>query len=150
MRNVVFLFIVSAVLFNSCKYKVNTHTDKEALKQEIADAEKAFEKMAAEKGIEEAFWFFAGNNAVIKRQNDSLIKGRDNIRQYYSADFYKTATVAWAPDFVDVAESGDLGYTYGKYTWSAKDSLGQVQEFKGVFHTVWKKQEDGNWRYVWD
>lgn len=151
MRYVIFLFFIAGtVLFYSCKYKVSTNTGREALKQEIADSEKAFEKMAAEKSIEEAFWFFADSNAVIKRQNDTLIEGKDNIRQYYSAEFYKTATVTWTPDFVDVAESGDLGYTYGKYVWSTKDSSGQVQEFKGVFHTVWKKQEDGSWKYVWD
>ncbi|MEI9943504.1 MAG: DUF4440 domain-containing protein [Chitinophagaceae bacterium] len=58
--------------------------------------------------------------------------------------------MTWTPDFIEVSENGDLGYTFGKYTWSTKDSAGQAQEYKGVFHTVWKKQEDGQWKYVWD
>lgn len=119
-------------------------------KEEIIQAEKDFAKMSAEKGIAEAFWFYADSMAVIKRQNDTLIHGRDAIRKYYSSDFYKTASVSWSPDFVDVAEEGDMGYTYGKYTWQSKDSTGKLQEFKGVFHTVWKKQQDGTWKYVWD
>ncbi|MEI9943505.1 MAG: hypothetical protein WDN26_04730 [Chitinophagaceae bacterium] len=32
--------------------------------------------MAAEKGIAEAFWYFAASDAVIKRQKDTLIKGK--------------------------------------------------------------------------
>ncbi|MGC4034817.1 MAG: nuclear transport factor 2 family protein [Chitinophagaceae bacterium] len=123
---------------------------REKSKTEIAAAEKEFEKMAAEKGIAEAFETFADTNATIKRQNDTLITGKKNIRNYYNADFYKTASVKWSPDFVDASESGDMGYTFGKYTWQSKDSTGKTNEYHGIFHTVWKKQNDGSWKYVWD
>ena len=113
-------------------------------------AEKDFEKMAAEKGIAEAFWYYAAPDAVIKRQNDTLIKGKDNIKKYYSTDFYKRASVKWTPDFIDISEEGDMAYTYGKYIWHSSDSAGSVNEFAGIFHTVWKKQPDGDWKYVWD
>lgn len=140
------LFI--CLLLNSCK------TDSGDLyknaKQQIAQAEKDFEKMAAEKGIADAFEFFADSNAVIRRSNDSIIQGKENIRKFYSADFFKAASVKWSPDFVDASEKGDLGYTYGKYIWQSKDSVGKVTENKGIFHTVWKKQKDGSWKYVWD
>lgn len=120
------------------------------LKQEITAAEAAFAKMAAEQGIAEAFAAFAAEDAVIKRQNDTLIKGPEAIRNYYSAPFYKSAKVEWKPDFVDVSANGDLAYTYGKYLWSSQDSTGNVSELRGVFHTVWKRQKDGGWKYVWD
>jgi len=45
-----------------------------------SQTEKAFEKMASEKGLAEAFYYFADENAVIKRGNDSLIIGKENIR----------------------------------------------------------------------
>ncbi len=119
-------------------------------KDEVAKAEKDFEAMAAEKGIAEAFWFYADSNAVIKRGNDSLIIGKQGIRNYYAAQYFKTASVKWSPDFIDVSGDGTLGYTYGKYTWQSKDSTGKITESKGIFHTVWKKQSDGSWKYVWD
>jgi len=122
-------------------------SDPAELKQEVTAAEAAFAKMAAEQGIAEAF---AAEDAVIKRQNDTLIKGREAIRNYYSAPFYKSAKVEWKPDFVDVSANGDLAYTYGKYLWSSQDSTGKVSEQRGVFHTVWKRQKDGGWKYVWD
>jgi len=141
--------ILSAcLLFYSCKTEpVNLH---EKAREEITQAEKDFEKMAAEKGIAEAFWHFADSNATIKRQNDTLIKGKENIKNYYSAPYFKTASVKWSPDHVEASETGDMGYTYGKYKWQSKDSSGKVDEAKGVFHTVWKKQKDGSWKYVWD
>ncbi len=122
----------------------------EKIKAEIAQAEKDFEKMAAEKGIAEAFVYFADSNAVIKRQNDTLIKGKENIRNFYSARSYKNASVTWSPDFIETSGNGDLGYTYGKYVWQSKDSSGKLQEFTGIFHTIWKKQKDGTWKYAWD
>jgi ketosteroid isomerase-like protein len=140
--------MISLFIFISCSE--HTTSDINAVKKEITAAEKAFESMAKEKGIAEAFTFYADSNAVIRRKNDTLIKGKEGISNFYTDDFYRTATVAWSPDFIDVSESGDMAYTYGKYLWQSKDSTGKPIEFKGVFHTVWKKQKDGSWRYVWD
>ena len=107
--------------------------------------------MASEKGIAAAFAYYAAPDAIIKRGNDSLIYGKTGITNFYSKDGYKKAVLKWAPDFVDAAESGDLGYTFGKYTWQLKDEQGNIiQEAKGIFHSVWKKQPDGSWKFVWD
>jgi len=144
--NLSVLLLLTAII--SCKQAQVNNPEK--FKNEIAGAEAAFEKMASEKGITEAFWFFADSNAVIKRANDSLIHGKEGIRKFYSADYFKTATVKWSPDFIDVSEDGNLGYTYGKYRWQSTDSSGKINEATGIFHTVWKKQSDGSWKYVWD
>lgn len=151
MRSICLLLLVAA-LSGACNTHHNETSEDSRKKaiEEIEKAEKDFQKMSTDKGIMEAFWYYADSNAVIKRQNDSLIHGRDAIRNFYSADFYKQASVTWSPDFTDASAQGDFGYTYGKYTWQAKDSTGKVTEFKGVFHTVWKRQADGSWKYVWD
>lgn len=141
------LVILSGILASCTENKADNSND---AKKEIADAEKAFEAMAKEKGIAEAFAYYADSNAVIKRRNDSLIKGKEGIRNFYADDFYKTASVTWSPDFIETSPDGGLGYTYGQYLWQSKDSTGKVNEIRGIFHTVWKKQKDGSWRYVWD
>jgi ketosteroid isomerase-like protein len=151
MRKPVYiLLIITSVLMIACGHSHETTPDAETVRQQIVKAENEFAKMAMEKSIAEAFWFYADSNAVIKRENDSLITGREGIRHYYSADFYKTATVNWAPDFVDISPDGNMAWTYGKYTWAIKDSSGKATEYKGVFHTVWKRQTGGEWKYVWD
>ena len=106
--------------------------------------------MAVENGIEEAFWYFADSSAVIKRGNDSIISGKAAIKNFYSDSYFKTASVKWSPDLIDAAQNGDMGYTFGKYKWESKDSSGKVNVAQGIFHTVWKKQKDGSWKYVWD
>ena len=131
-----------AILLLSCQ--------KETSKEDIIAIEKQFEKKCKESGIAIAFYEFAADDAVIKRENDSLIKGKEAIKNYYSNPKYSKATVTWKPDFINVSDDGTRAYTYGKYVWTASDSLGSKKEFKGVFHTVWKKQKDGNWKYVWD
>jgi ketosteroid isomerase-like protein len=145
---IVSLILLPGSVFCSCQTaKVDEREKNEAA---IRQAEKDFETMATEKGIAEAFWYYADSNAVIKRQNDTLIHGKEAIKKYYSADHYKTASVKWSPDFIESSLDGTMAYTYGKYTWQFKDSSGKLDEFKGVFHTVWKKQNDGSWKYVWD
>lgn len=122
----------------------------ELIKADIYNTEKAFEKMTSEQGITGAFYYFADSMAVIKRGNDSLIYGKNNIRNFYITKNYSNATVNWSPDFIDVSADGTMGYTYGKYSWKFKQNDGTIKEFGGIFHTVWKKQTDNTWKYVWD
>lgn len=143
---IIFVLISSLVLILGCSKLDN----KEAVKKEIFNIEKSFEKMCAEKGIAEAFYFFADDSAVIKRQNDSLIIGRENIKNYYSNPAYRNAIVNWTPDFIDLSDDGMFAYTYGKYLWKIWNEMGDTSEYRGVFHTVWKRQPDNSWKYVWD
>ncbi|HEY9661604.1 MAG TPA: DUF4440 domain-containing protein [Allocoleopsis sp.] len=144
---ILFMFILVLVI-SACK---NSTPDKssEAVAA-ITKAEKDFAQMVADKGIPEGFAYYAAPDATIRRRNDTLIHGVDGIRNFYSAPLFKTATVTWAPDHVEASTSGDLGFTYGHYTWKSPDSSGKVQESTGIFHTVWKKQKDGSWKYIWD
>lgn len=123
----------------------------EKWKSEIEEAEREFAEMAAEEGIPKAFLAFAANDAVVKR-GKKLIIGKESLKESYENKSPQsgTVTLTWKPDFVDVAASGDLGYTYGKYLYTATDTTGVVSIDSGVFHTVWKRQIDGKWKFVWD
>ena len=125
--------------------------DIESLKNEILQVEKDFSDRVAEKGISESFLHYAADDAVLMR-NNALIVGKDSIRRRFASQSTNGAEVSltWTPDFVDVSTAGDLGYTYGKYVYSVTDSTGAVRKNEGVFHTVWKKQTDGSWKFVWD
>lgn len=116
-------------------------------KGEILQTEADFAKMAQEQGIAPAFYSFADNDAVISR-GGSLIRGKDAIKEYYESHLKPGTVLQWTPEFVEV--SGDLGYTFGKYTHMVPDSTGNIIKSTGIFHTVWKRQDDGTWRFVWD
>jgi len=138
-----------AIVCFGCSKKADV-VNPEITKTDVFKTEEDFKNLSQSKGIAEAFYAFADENAVIKRENDTLIKGKENIKTYYNNPKFKNASVTWKPDFVEVSIDGTLAYTYGKFVWTSKDSLGNQKEFKGRFHTVWKKQKDGSWKYVWD
>jgi ketosteroid isomerase-like protein len=54
--------------------------------------------------------------------------------------------MTWEPQGGDIAASGELGYTYGIY--ELRDGGDNVQ--RGTYVTIWKKQEDGKWKFVLD
>lgn len=120
------------------------------MKEEVLETEVAFERAAREEGLQHAFVTFADENAVICRKN-KLIKGREEISKYFDEKQYKTGCmINWTPEYVDVTSSGEQAYTYGTYEMSIIDQNGVRQDIAGVFHTVWKRQEDNSWKYVWD
>ncbi len=141
--------IVIAFTAASCHYKLDLNAASNQ-EEQIREAEKNFEKTVKEKGIAEGFYQFADDNATIKTDNDTLIHGKENIKKHFSNPKYLKAKVSWTPDFISVSKDGTLGYDFGKYIWTVTDSLGKAKEYTGVFHTVWKKQADGSWKYVWD
>lgn len=52
------------------------------------------------------------------------------------------AVITWWPTFAGVAMSGEMGFTTGP---AARD-----QEPYGHYFTVWRRQADGQWRWVYD
>jgi len=148
MKNHLFTLIVGIIFLPACQ-KETSQQDIEKWKAEVVATEKAFNDMAQEKGLVEAFAFYAADDGVIRRSK-KIVAGKEEIREWYEKDVRPNETLTWAPTFVDVSKSGDLAYTYGDYTFTHYDSLGTVLQNKGIFHTVWKRQADGEWRFVWD
>ena len=105
--------------------------------------------MAAEEGLVAAFTFFAADSGVISRSRQ-LFKGKKAIEERMLSTVNPGDSITWAPSFIDVSASGDLAYSYGNFTFSYIDTLGNRQSSEGIFHTVWKRQPDGSWKYVWD
>ncbi len=150
MRNPLLLvFTLSLVVVTSCSRKTEINPDADH-RAEIRQTEHDFRAAAQVNGVAEAFYRFADPSAVISRGRDSLISGKEGIRNYYDREVYKNATVEWEPEFVEVAAAGDLGYSYGNYCWQISDTAGQVSEYRGIYMTIWKRQADGTWKYVWD
>jgi len=121
----------------------------EQYKKEIMATEIAFANKAKVDGLKKAFLFYAADEAVLKR-GKRLIKGKPDIAKYFDENPKVYEKFTWLPDFIEVSDSGDLGYTYGAYELAFHDKDDKLVEAGGIFHTVWKRQADGKWRYVWD
>ncbi len=115
----------------------------------IFATEPAFATMVKNDSLKAAFVYFAAENGVIMR-NDKLYHGKKGIGEHVGKSNINFNFFTWQPDFIDVSNSGDLGYTYGKYQFEYVDKDKKLQKGNGIFHTVWKRQANGEWRYVWD
>ena len=140
------LLLMPIFITFSCS-NVKHHTE---TKNEIRQAEKEFQQLLVSEGAAAAFYKFASDSAVIKRENDTLIFGNEAIKKYYSNPFYNNAVAVWEPDYIGISDDGTMAYTFGKYEWTFPDSTGKKTNYKGVFHTVWKRMSDGSWKFVWD
>lgn len=64
--------------------------------------------------------------------------------------FGPNSALTWQPTKVEVARSGDLGYTTGTYESKFHDKEGKPQTRRGRYVTVWRKDPAGRWKVVID
>ena len=118
------------------------------VKQELIDTDKAFNEMSLAEGYKKAFDYYMADDAIIYRSGSFPIKGKETINELLAKD--ADAVLKWEPFFADATESGDLGYTLGSYEYIATDSAGVETSYYGSYVSIWKKQVDGSWKYVFD
>lgn len=118
-------------------------------KLELIEVEKEFNEMVQKEGVARAFENYAAPDAVIMRGGE-IIKGKNAIANWYMKEGQEIKALIWEPEYVDVSKAGDLGYTYGSFILTSTDTTGRKKETTGKFHTVWKRQHDGKWRFVYD
>jgi ketosteroid isomerase-like protein len=113
--------------------------------------DRAFSKRAQEVGVPTAFVEFATEDAVMYRNGMDPIVGRKAIANLLGPE--GRVSLIWKPLTADIAASGDLGYTLGSFTYksppNSDDSEG-AGHYTGSYVTIWKKQPDGSWKWVFD
>jgi ketosteroid isomerase-like protein len=117
----------------------------------LLEVDRAFNRRAQEVGVPAAFVEFAAEDAVMYRNGMDPIIGKEAIAKLLAPE--GASILIWKPQTADIAESGDLGYTRGSFTLttapSADGTPGQGP-FEGYYVSIWKKQPDGSWKWVFD
>lgn len=149
MKRVIIILLLSTISLAFISCKPTSKITMNNAKQEIEATEQAFAEMTKKEGIAAAFLAFADEKVVLNR-NSKLVKGKTEMEAHFAKQTVKITSLTWTLDFVEVSSSGDLGYTYGEYQIIYLDNEGKEISDKGIFHTVWKKQADGKWKFVWD
>lgn len=144
-RFTIFLFLAGILLLSGC-----SKNRQQASADEILNADKAFSKLSEEKGMKKAFLEFADDAVVILRKNSYPQIGKAKMEDRFATFSDTGFTLTWEPQFADAACSGELGYSYGIYTMLVTDSVGDHIIEQGTYVSVWKKDNDGHWKYVLD
>jgi ketosteroid isomerase-like protein len=71
-------------------------------------------------------------------------KTKDDMRK--EKPWPEGTSLTWTPVKAEMSASGDLGYTYGNYIYTAKNKEGKLVANYGKYTSIWKKQKDGQWR----
>lgn len=106
----------------------------------VVAAEHAFAADALVMGVEASFNKNATPDAIVISAGKAMKVGEvyDPKTKPAPAD----PPLAWWPTFAGIASSGDLGFTTGPVEVGGKRS--------GHYFTVWKKQADGTWKWIYD
>jgi ketosteroid isomerase-like protein len=106
--------------------------------------DRAFSRMSEEKGIKHALMQYIDGKGVLLRPDAVPIAGAEAI-DYISQANDTSYTMTWDPNGGTVSNSGDLGYTYGIYSFRPKDKDTVIY---GTYVSIWKRYPDGKWKFV--
>lgn len=118
-------------------------------RQALLDADRAFDRATAERGLDGWMSFFAGDARINTPRG--ILEGKAALRDHYAKMFArKNFSIHWKPLYAEASQDGTLGYTLGTAEFSSDDESGVTQKANGRYLTVWRKQPDGSWKAVTD
>jgi ketosteroid isomerase-like protein len=134
--------IVISSLLISCLPKQSTDS------KSLADADRYYSALSAEKGRNASFMTLFDSAGVMLGPHHLPIEGHAAISKRLLSHSDTTYTLTWEPLFAKVAQSGDLGYTYGTYRLSDRKTKKLLEE--GTYTTFWQKNAKGEWKALLD
>jgi ketosteroid isomerase-like protein len=117
-----------------------------AAQAEIMKADEDFNQSVVDRN-QERFLSLIADGATFGGGTPNEQRGKDSISKAWSVFFDpKGPTLTWHPSKAEVLAGGDVGYTTGFSERRAPN--GAVN--KGNYLTVWKKQQNGSWKVIYD
>ena len=112
----------------------------QSVREGLVAAENAFASQAMKTSTEAAFLGSSTYTALVT--DDGKLA---NAQEVWRVRPTKPGSrLTWYPALADVAQSGELGYTTGPWALSQNDK----PQSAGEYVTVWRKQPDGQWKFV--
>lgn len=138
------LLVVLAMASAGCAKKVDVSASKTALQTADADWSKSTATGA------DAFVGFVAPDGVIMPPNEPAVSGAGAHDWAAKMMAMPGFGVTWTANAVEVASSGDVGYTSGTYDLHANGPDGAPFSDHGKYLTVWKKDASGAWKVAYD
>jgi ketosteroid isomerase-like protein len=123
-------------------------TPDESVRQEVICAETGFSR-AAEARDREAFLSFVDPDA--RFITSRVARGREEIGEAWSSALEPGGpAMRWRPEVVEVTNDGNLAISRGPWRSTSLDESGNVIETWGHFISTWRRNQDGEWRVLFD
>ena len=151
-RSVMPLFVLALLFGGGCQQVQQVAPGShEADLKSLRDVEIAEEQAWKSKDLEKILSFFA-DDVILLYANTPPIVGKDAMRAYEKQFFTDLSfTMQSQLTDLDVAQSGDLGYTQGTTIYTTTDpKTGKTVTDRGKWLCIRKRQADGSWKVVRD
>jgi ketosteroid isomerase-like protein len=138
------LRLLPLLVLASCQFIFPPRENGPETLNKLLQTDADFSTMVRDKGYRKAFLAYLEDDAVLLRNHYLPFVGADAVKYLTGLD-ETSFSMTWDPQGGYVAESGDLGYTWGVYTITTSSGTQ-----KGNYVTVWRRQKDGHWKVVLD
>ena len=121
---------------------MTTVINHDELEQDVRETEQAFARTMADRDIE-AFARFLSDETVFFA-GETPLRGKEAVVTAWESFFTKSeAPFSWEPKTVVVLDSGKLALSSGPVH-------GPEGEVIGTFNSIWRREEPGIWRIIFD
>ena len=114
-------------------------------------ADRAFAAMSLEKGAHAAFLAYMADDVRLFDGAHPPITGKAAVAEYYAKNPEAPGTrLEWTPVEADASPDGMLGFTRGTWIYTVKKKDGGEAHATGYYVTMWKRQDDGTYKFTLD
>jgi len=142
--------VFAAVLFQVPIAAAQQRMGDEPAAELIMAADRNFNQAVADRDMNR-FLAIVAETATFNGGTAQEIHGRDAVGKAW-APFFRVdgPRLTWKPTKAEVLVGGDVGYTVGTWERQPPAGSGQTNITRGNYLTVWRKQDDGSWKVVFD
>lgn len=144
--------ILIIIIFAGCNKNNNNSSENssEELIEELLSVDREFSNYSVKNGTADAFAEYAAEDVILIPKEGNPVVGIDNLIKAFQRDNEDLSVLEWEPLAAKVSESGELGYTFGSYKLTTRDSLEMENTSFGTYVTIWERQPDNTWKFVLD
>ena len=150
MRWVNAAVVFAAVVCGGPAVAAAQRVDVEAAAKLLMTADRNFNQAVADRDMNR-FLALVAETATFNGGTAQEIRGRDAVGKAWAPFFQVDGPrLTWEPTKAEVLVGGDVGYTVGTWERRPAPGSGQTKITRGNYMTVWRKQDDGSWKVVFD
>ncbi len=142
------LFFLLALIPAACSFSPKVDLVEE--QQKLLATDSSFSALSEQKGMTTAFLYYADKNVIELNDGAYPSQGIEGLARRYKDIDNSKFVLSWKALKCEIAQSGDLAYTFGDWRMDRMLTNGADTTLHGNYITVWKKQKDGNWKFVLD
>jgi len=129
--------LVLLCIGHACELHAGDHGQPELA---LLQADREFARLSAESNPKTAFAAFLAPNVIMLPRAGDPVQGFDSAMASFGEE--PGYELRWQPQLAEVAESGEMGWTWGTYQVLVEDE----QVSSGKYVNIWTRQDDGSWK----